>query len=402
MPPRSFWKFETPPRLIFGRGARDQLFSESRASGWKQWFVVTDQRLFQSPLVNAFLREASSAFDVQVFGEGVPEPAIEIALKAVQAAREAAPDVVIGLGGGSNMDLAKIVAMLLTHPGEARQYFGFGNVPGPIMPLVCLPTTAGTGSEVSHAAVLTDTQSAIKVSTLSPFLRPRLAIVDPAFTDTCPPNVTADSGIDALVHAIEAYTARDFSELNTQETGPVGYEGAHPIGDIFAKRAIELITANLLKAIRTPNDQTARDGMALAATLAGMSFSNCGVALVHALEYPIGAAVHCSHGAGNGMLLPAVMKFNLPVRAARIADIGAWMGVPREGRSTEELASLAIDAVDRLCREAGIPARIRDLGACREQLPEFAAKSHQITRLRYVNPREATSQDLLNILESVY
>src|SRR6185369_5955787 len=183
------------------------------------------------------------------------------------------------------------------------------------------PTTAGTGSEVSHAAVLTDKANHIKVSTLSQFLRPALAVVDPALTDGCPKQITADSGIDALTHAIEAYTAVDFDQLNEPDGLPVAYEGRHPLGDCLAEKAIALIGQHLVAAVQDGTNKAARDGMALAATLAGLAFSNCGVAVVHALEYPIGGAVHVSHGAGNGLLLPFVMRYNLPVRKPVFAKI---------------------------------------------------------------------------------
>jgi alcohol dehydrogenase class IV len=300
------------------------------------------------------------------------------------------------------MDLAKIVAVLLAHGGEPAKYFGFDNVPGPVLPLVCVPTTAGTGSEVSHAAVLTDKANAIKVSTLSRHLRPAIAVVDPALTDGCPRQVTADSGIDALTHAIEAYTAVDFSDLNAPEGAPVAYEGRFPLGDCLAEKAIALIGEHLVRAVTDGGNQAARDGMALGATLAGLSFSNCAVALVHALEYPIGGAVHVSHGAGNGLLLPYVMRYNLPARQAEFAQIAALLGENVAGLSDSAAAELAVSAVERLRRAIGIPERLRDLGVQRDQLPAFAEKAFAIKRLMDTNPRRPTEADLLAILEQAF
>jgi alcohol dehydrogenase class IV len=312
------------------------------------------------------------------------------------------PDCIVGLGGGSNMDLAKFTAILVAHGGPPARYFGFASVPGPVLPIVCLPTTAGTGSEVSHAAVLTDTENHMKVSALSQLLRPTLALVDPALTDGCPRQVTADSGIDALTHAIEACTAIDYQDLPAGEHEPVAYEGRHPLGVCLAERAIALIGEHLVAAVQDGGNRAARDGMALAATTAGLAFSSCAVALVHALEYPLGATLHCSHGAGNGLLLPHVMRYNLPARTETFARIALLLGEDTSGLAPREAAERAIAAVSRISRAIGIPQRIRDLGAAREQLPGFAAKAFAIKRLMNTNPRQPTEADLLEILEGAY
>src|SRR5437667_106645 len=182
---------------------------------------------------------------------------------------------------------------LLFGRNAARQ---LAKIPGPVWPLVCVPTTAGTGSEVSAAAVLTDTDSQMKVGILSNHLRPRVALVDPLLTVSCPPKVTADSGIDALTHAIEAYTAVDNATFPLPAGERTVYQGRHPLGDCLAEKAIGLVGQYLRRAVKQADDLEARDGMALAATLAGMAFSNVGVAVVHAMEYAIGGAVQCSQG----------------------------------------------------------------------------------------------------------
>jgi alcohol dehydrogenase class IV len=323
---RTAWNFHSAGQLVFGRGAVEQLGELAARRKLRRVFLVTDRRLAAAGLVERTLAPlAAAGIETHVFDEGEAEPSIDVANRAADAAARWSPDCVLGLGGGSNMDLAKVVAIVLAHGGTPSRYFGFGNAPGPVVPLICVPTTAGTGSEVSHAAVLTDTGNHVKVSILSQFLRPALAVVDPALTDGCPRQVTADSGIDALTHAIEAYTAVDYDRLavaNPHE--PVAYEGRHPIGMCLAEKAIELIGEHLVAAVQDGTNKAARDGMALAATTAGLAFSNCAVALVHALEYPIGAVLHCSHGAGNGLLLPHVMRYNLPERIqsfARIAQL---------------------------------------------------------------------------------
>jgi alcohol dehydrogenase class IV len=400
---RTAWQFRSAGQLVFGRGAVQHLGSLIARRHLSRVFVVTDQRLASAGLVERVttpLRQSHIHFDIFLGGE--PEPAIGAAIVAAEAATRFGPDCLLGLGGGSNMDLAKMVAVLLTHGGEPQRYFGFDNVPGPVLPLVCLPTTAGTGSEVSHAAVLTDAENKIKVSTLSQFLRPALALVDPALTDGCPREVTADSGIDALTHAIEAYTAVDYDQLDAPDGAAVAYEGRSPLAMCLAEKAIELIGQHLVAAVHDGTNRSARDGMALAATTAGVAFSNCAVALVHALEYPLGGAVHISHGAGNGLLLPFVMRYNLPARQPAFAKIAALLGENLDGLSEDAAAARAIVAVQRIRAAIGIPQRLRDVCVSREQLPDFAEKAFAIKRLMNTNPRKPTQQDLLNILEEAY
>ncbi len=400
---RSSWSFHSAGQLVFGRGAVKQLGSLVKQRKFRRAWVVTDERLIAAGIADRVVQPLSEAgITTEMFRGGEPEPAIETAVAATEAAAKFRPDCVVGVGGGSNMDLAKFTAVLLTHGGEPAQYFSFNNVPGPVLPIVCVPTTAGTASEVSHASVLTDKANHMKVSTLSQFLRPVLAVVDPALTDCCPRQVTADSGIDALTHAIESYTARDFDQLDVPDGEPVAYEGRHPLGACLAEKAIALIGEHLVAAVQDGKNQAARDGMALGATIAGLSFSNCGVALVHALEYPVGGAVHVSHGAGNGLLLPFVMRYNLPFRRPAFAKIAALLGENVANLSEDSAAERAIAAVERIRAAIGIPQRLRELGVKREQLPGFAEKAFTIKRLMSNNPRQPTQQDLLEIYDRAY
>ena len=268
------------------------------------------------------------------------------------------------------------------------------------MPLICMPTTAGTGSEVSAAAVLTDEENKVKVGILSNYLRPRAAIVDPLLTLTCPPKVTADSGIDALTHAIEAYTAVDNETFPLPSGERSAYQGRHPMGNLFAERAIALIGANLRTAVKQGDNIPAREAMALGATLAGLAFSNVGVALVHALEYTVGGATHCSHGAGNGLLLPFVMRYNLPTRKNELATIACLLGENATGLDESTAAERAIQSIERLRADIGIPLRLRDLGVQESQLRPFAEKALGIKRIVRVNPRVPTLEDLENILRA--
>ncbi|MCR9119259.1 MAG: iron-containing alcohol dehydrogenase [bacterium] len=398
---RTTWSFSTAGRLLFGVGAIKQLGDTIKPHRPKRCLIVTDRILIEAGIVGkaeTSLEAAGVAYDV--FSEGEAEPSIRVAEAAIELAKDRGADLIIGIGGGSNMDLAKIVAAVVAHGGHPRDYFGVDQIPGPVLPLICVPTTAGTGSEVSHAAVLTDTDAAMKVSTISQWLRPTVALVDPELTYSCPPTVTADSGIDALTHAVEACTATHFSKLSTES--PVGYEGTYPLGVSFAEQAIRLISEHLQTACKEPDNVAAREGMAYAATLAGMAFSNCGVALVHALEYPLGGELHCSHGAGNGLLLPYVMRFNLPDCRDMLANIADWMGVDTAEMDSQQAAEAAIDAVTELRLAIGVPDRIRELGGTREQLPNFAHKTFALARLRAVNPRDYSEQDLLELLESAF
>ena len=400
---RTTWQFHTSGQLVFGWGAVKQLSSLMLRRKFQRVFLVTDKILaangildrVRGPLIKAGLQ-------VDVFDGGEPEPSVNAAIKTLEQARRFRPDVILGLGGGSNMDLAKVTAAAFSHDGSPSDYFGWDRVPGPVVPLFCVPTTSGTGSEVSHAAVLTDTANAMKVSMLSNYLRPAIAVVDPELTLSCPPKVTADSGIDALTHAIEACTAVDFEKLELTDGETAAYEGRTPLGECLAEKAISLIGQHLVTAFREPNNRAAREGMSLAATLAGMAFSNCAVAVVHALEYPLGGELHVSHGAGNGLLLPFVMRYNLPERRATFARIATLLGEQNNGFDEAAAAELAISAVEKLKRAIHIPERIRDIGGREDQLPRFAAKSFAIKRLMMVNPRQPTEADLLGILREAF
>lgn len=373
------WSFHTAGSLIFGRDSVAQLGEIAGRMRAKRAFLVADAVLERVGIVDA-VRKPLAAAGVEVIPwlGGKPEPGIEVIRDAGAAARAAAPDLVVGVGGGSNMDAAKLVAILLAHGGDPTDYTGENCVPGPVAPLICVPTTAGTGSEVSAAAVFTDTARHIKVSCLSQHLRPAVAVVDPLLTVGCPKQVTADSGIDALTHAIEAYTAVDHAEFLKRPGGASVYQGKNPLADLTAAECIRLVGRFLKRAVDDGSDLEARDGMALAATLGGLAFSNAGVALVHAMEYPVGGAVHVSHGAGNGLLLPFVMRFNRGARRDALAEIGTMLGGDASAK------------VEQLRTDIRIPTRLRDLGVTEAMLPGFAEKAFAISRLMRVNPRMPT------------
>lgn len=400
---RTTWTFHSAGQLLFGRHAVRQVGVEAQRLAVGRVLVVTDAALVRAGLFD-LVRDPllATGITVDLFDGGQPEPSIHLAEECIAAARRQSPQAIVGLGGGSNMDLAKITAVVLTHGGQPADYVGDDCIPGPIMPLICIPTTAGTGSEVSGASVLTDSDKHMKVGILSNALRPRIAIVDPLLTVSCPPKVSADSGIDALTHAIEAYTAVDNESFPLPPGEKTIYQGRHPVGDMLAEKAIRLIGANLRRAVADGQDLEAREAMALGATLGGLAFSNVGVAAVHALEYPVGGATHCSHGAGNGLLLPFVMRFNLPERLTQFARIAELLGENVLGLGEQEAAERAVIAVERLKTDIGIPERLRDLGVTQDQLPEFARKSFAVKRILRVNPRPVTEQDLYEILRTAW
>jgi len=399
---RTTWTFSSAGQIIFGSGAVRQLGDVVKRLGLKRVLIVTDAKLIEAGICDEVQSSIAAIATLDVFAGGEPEPSLRVADECIAHARAFAPDGLIGLGGGSNMDLAKMTAAVLANGGTPRDYIGEDKIPGPTLPLICIPTTSGTGSEVSASGVFTDQDNHIKVGAMSNYIRPSFAIVDPRLTLSCPRKVTADSGIDAMTHAIEAFTAVDNADFPLPPGQTSLYQGRHPLGDCLAEKAIQIIGANLVRAVESPSDLAAREAMALGATLAGLAFSNVGVALVHALEYPIGGATHCSHGAGNGMLLPYVMRYNLPARKREFAKIAGLLGEDVSKLSEAEAAGQAIVAIEKLNRAIGIPATLSQLGAKREQIPDFASKALGIARLIRVNPRVPTVPDMIELLTEAF
>lgn len=400
---RTTWSFQSAGRIVFGAHAAGQTGDIARSLGAARALLITDRVLIGAGLAGPIQDSLETAgLAVTLYDGGEPEPSLRAALECQALAAETAPDVVIGLGGGSNMDLAKIVAVLLAHGGHPSDYMGDSKIPGPIAPLIAISTTAGTGSEVSAATVLKDTDRNVKFGVLSNHLRPHVALVDPMLTLSCPPSVTADSGIDALTHAIEAYTAVDNETFPLPPGEVTIYQGRHPLGECLAEKAIHLVGRHLPTAVKNGNNLAAREGMHLAALLAGLAFGNIGVALVHALEFPIGTAAQCPHGRGNGLLLPYVMEFNKPARIETMGRIAELLGADIRGKTPEAAADAAIDAVRNLRRQVGIPERLRDIGVREDQLRGFAEASHAFQRLLRVNPRQANADDLEKILRAAF
>jgi alcohol dehydrogenase class IV len=400
---RGEWRFHTAPTVIFGRGVVRRVGEVVRDLGAERVLLITDPALVAAGVHEGVERSlASVGVAVERYEGGLAKPTVEAVAACVRAAQGGDYEALVALGGGSNIDLTKAVAVLLRYGGSPGSYFGEHQVPGPILPLVAVSTTAGTGSEVSGASVLADPANQRRGSIMSNFLRPQAAIYDPLLTLSCPPQVTADAGIDALTHAVEAYMVLDYRTQTGPEGRPGVYQGHFPFSDVLAERAIGLIGRYLRRAVWQGGDVEAREGMHEASLMAGMSFSNAGLTAVHALEYPVGVATGCTHGAGNGLFLPYVMEFNVPACPERLARVARLLGERVDGLSLRAAAERAVAAVLRLNEEIGIPTHLRDLGVEEEELRGLAEATAPLTRLLDMNPRPLSVDALEGILQRAW
>lgn len=390
--------FSTAGRIFFGWGAASVLRDVAREFG-RRAFVCTDQNMVKAGICETVVAHLSGGIaQTKIFDGGQPEVDRRTIEWAATMARAYAPDVVIGLGGGSNLDLAKAVALLVKHPGPLSAYYGENKIAGPIAPVVAVPTTAGTGSEVSPVAVVADPERAMKIGIASRVLIPKWAVVDPALTVTCPANVTAHSGMDALAHAIESFCAK----VRTDCSPHAIFVGKNPLADVLATRAISLIAKFLPTAVAQPTDRAARQEMSLASLLAGMAFSSAGTAAVHALQYPVGEATHTPHGLGNAVLLPTVMRSITPSRISEMAFIARSLDPSLKSKDDADAASRAAGLVEELSTKVGIPKGLRALGLKEEQLPEISRMASTVRRLLDNSPVPFDESDLLRLLQEAY
>jgi len=390
--------FSTAGRIFFGWGAASVLRDVAREFG-RRVFVCTDQNMVKAGIVESVVAHLSQGIaEVKIFDGGKPEVDRRTIEWATTIARSYSPDVIIGLGGGSNLDLAKAVALLAKHPGPLSRYYGENKVPGPIAPIVAVPTTAGTGSEVSPVAVVADPERAMKIGIASRALIPKWAVVDPALTVSCPASVTAHSGMDALAHAIESFCAK----VRTDCSPHAIFVGKNPMSDVLATKAITAIAKFLPTAVAQPSDRAAREGMALASLLAGMAFSSAGTAAVHALQYPVGEATHTPHGLGNAVLLPTVMKSITPSRIEEMAFIARSLNLNLKSETDADAASQAAGLVEELGAKVGIPKGLRALGLQIEQLPQLSEMASTVRRLLDNSPVPFDENDLLRLLQEAF
>lgn len=373
-----------PGRILFGNGCADQCAEDLLARGYRRVFLVSSSPLTEliAPLVSAL---EDGGAEVVVHAEIDQEPTVAMAEDAVERARAWAPDAIVGLGGGSAMDVAKVVAALHDGAQQVSDILGVGLLEGRRTFLACLPTTAGTGSEVSPNAIMLDEAANLKKGAVSPHLVCDAAYVDPMLTVTMPPALTAATGMDAMCHCVEAY-------LNLNP---------HPIVDLLVLEGIRLIGANLRRAVEDGDDLEAREQMALGSLYGGLALGSVNTNGVHALSYPLGSEFHVAHGTSNAVLLPYVLEFNLPAMPDRYADVARALGVD-EGSTVEEKARMGMDALKQLGADVGIPTRMSALGVSRAALPRMAEAAYTVQRLLRNNPRPMTVGDILKVYETAY
>jgi alcohol dehydrogenase class IV len=365
--------------LAFGVGCSVQCANAVIESGVRSVFVVTAPPLFAlaEPLLAA-IRHTGCA--VTVWADARQEPTIRDFDAALGAARDARADAVVGIGGGSAMDIAKLVAAFLDSKQAVHEAFGVGKLTGRRTWLACLPTTSGTGSEVSPIAILLDEADELKKGVVSPHLVPDAAFVDPLLTITMPPAVTAATGIDAFTHCVEAYANRF----------------AHPIIDNYAIEGIRLISSNLVRAIENGKDIQARTAVSLGSLYGGMCLGPVNTAAIHALSYPLGGEFHVAHGVANAVLLPHVLAFNLPAAPKRYAEVAIALGVS-PGGTDEETAMHGLERVRELSRQCGLPSTLGHFGIDASAIDRMSGAAMTVTRLLERNLRVVTEQDAKDI-----
>ncbi len=371
--------FSTVPHIVCESGAANQIgpLAAQHFPAVRRALVVTDAGFLRTGLVEgpiASLRDAGISADI--FSDVVADPPEAVVLRAVADARNRGTELVIGLGGGSSMDVAKLIAVLAGSDQELKTMYGIGNVKGKRLPLMQVPTTAGTGSEVTPISIVT-TGETTKMGVVSPQLYADVAILDAALTTGLPPKVTAATGIDAMVHAIEAYTTR---------------HKKNPLSDMLACQALKLLSENIVAACEDGGNLQVRQAMLLGATLAGQAFANAPCAAVHALAYPIGGIFHVPHGLSNSLVLPHVLRFNAPHAAhlyAELADIVA----PGTTGSAEARTQALIDKMEWIAERTGIEVRLRQVGITESDLDRLADDAMLQTRLLTNNPCEVRRSD---------
>jgi alcohol dehydrogenase class IV len=373
--------FYSTKSIIVKRGGSANLAKLIQDRNGTSVFIVTDPGILSAGLLDSTLSKFKSlGLDYQIFSEVQADPSISVIEKAVKAAKDYKSDYIVGFGGGSSMDVAKLVALLALGKERLADVYGVDMVKGPRLPLILIPTTAGTGSEVTKSSVVTVSESE-KKGVLSPYLLPDLALLDAELTLGLPPHVTAATGIDAMVHAIEAFTTKHLK---------------NPISDCMAKEALRLLSGNLHQVVAHGDDIVARENMLLGACLAGMAFANAPVAGVHALAYPIGARFHVPHGLSNSLVLGPVMRFNVEVAHEMYAELGQIIKPGLHG-STKERAYELADYMGGLAGELGLPQRMTEVDIDANDIVQLASDAMLQKRLLMNSPREITFKDAVEI-----
>ncbi|MFZ5632789.1 MAG: iron-containing alcohol dehydrogenase [Bacillota bacterium] len=378
--------FNLPTRIEYGVGVLDTVGEEARKLGGSKALLVSDKGVISAGLTDPILKSLHDAgLTVDIFDQVAPNPRDYDCVKGAEMAREKGTDILIAVGGGSSMDTAKTIGTLLAHGGKPQDWAGFNLLKKQIMPLICIPTTAGTGSEVTFFAVITDTEKKFKMNLLDAKLAARVALVDPATTLSLPPLLTASTGMDALTHAIEAYTCTL----------------ATPITDALALYAIKLISRSLKKAVDNGRDIEARSQMMLGSLIAGIAFGNSDVGGVHCMAEAVGGMYDTPHGIANSVLLPYVFEFNIPENPKKHADVAEAMGVDISGQTPEQAAKKGIEAIRALSKAVGIP-RMKDIPGVDEKDFAYLAKCSAENVSADSNPRKAGAEEYLELFKKAY
>lgn len=371
--------FRTVPSLISQTGAATRLGKIIRQeyANISHVLLVTDAGFMRTGLVQPVIESLETEqLKVSIFSDVIADPPEAVVLQAVANARELQVELVVGLGGGSSMDVAKLIAILVGSEQSLSTMYGIGNVKGRRLPLIQIPTTAGTGSEVTPISIVT-TGATTKMGVVAPQLYADIAILDAQLTVGLPAKVTAATGIDAMVHAIEAYTTK---------------HKKNPLSDMLAVQALKLLWNNIDEACTNGSNLAARQAMLLGAMLAGQSFANAPCAAVHALAYPVGGIFHVPHGLSNSLVLPHVLRFNAPYAAAMYAELASIIA-PQATGSDEARSTAMIKAMEDLATRVGIETRLSQVGIAEKDLDQLASDAMLQTRLLGNNPREVSRED---------
>ena len=386
-----------PRSVLFGPGQRRQLPRVVAEIG-RHALLVTDERMASSTEFREIADGLRAAgVEVEVFDRTEAELPRENVMEVAERYRSVPIDVIVGVGGGSCLDLAKVSAVVLANGGDVRDYYGEFLVPGPGVPVVTVPTTGGTGAEVTCISVVFDGERGMKVGVASPHLEATVAVIDPELTLTCPPGLTAATGADALSHLVEAFTGRA-KNPTPEELATKLYAGKNVLTDVYARQGLSLLGRSLPAVAADGSDLSARTDTMFASYCAGMAINTAGTAGAHAIQSPIGNLTHTPHGFGVAALLPWVMRYNLPSRIAEFAEIARLLGAGDASASDEERAREGIRAVEGLLRALGAPTDLATLGLSSDDFGFVADQALLATRLTANNPRELTREAVLEIL----
>lgn len=390
-----------PATVLFGPGQRRQVPPIVAGIG-RRALLITDSRMATTPEFREIAEKLiAGGVSVEIYDRTEPDLPRENVVEVADLFGRASIDVIVGVGGGSCLDLAKVAAVVLAHHGDVRDYYGEFLVPGPGIPVVTVPTTGGTGAEVTCISVVYDGERGMKVGVASPFLEATAAVIDPELTLTCPPGLTAATGADALSHLIESFTGRA-KNPGPEELSARLYAGKNVLTDAYARTGLSLLGGSLPAVVADPSDLAARTDTMFASYCAGMAINTAGTAGAHAIQSPIGSLTRTPHGFGISALLPYVMRYNLPTRVAEFAEVGRLLGAADSHETEAEQARAGIVAVEDLLETLGAPTDLAALGLSPDDFGFVADQAMLATRLTANNPRELTRDAVISILEHGY